>query len=260
MSGCTQYEFATPKENALYYSIDSRLDNISFADSATVLVLKDAVCEQGYAYALNSSNIVKISLSEFDVVQTNTLSGDYVAIDKTTLYTLPYRNQDAIEVESGTHVTLVSDVANYANNVWVLVEYDSKTYFVKRAQLEEYVEIAPEQEEEKKVYGKANADRVGGLVNIYSLANTSSDVIYEIVDGSKVEVLEELDGFYLVSIDEYVGYIQKDQLKIDGLTTVQIVAIILAIIVALAGTAIFASIYLTKKNSEEKEKSGRFIR
>lgn len=260
VSGCTQYEFATPKENALYYSIDSRLDNISFADSATLLVLKDAVCEQGYAYALNSSNIVKISLSEFDVVQTNTLSGDYVAIDKTTLYTLPYRNQDAIEVESGTHVTLVSDVANYANNVWVLVEYDSKTYFVKRAQLEEYVEIAPEQEEEKKVYGKANADRVGGLVNIYSLANTSSDVIYEIVDGSKVEVLEELDGFYLVSIDEYVGYIQKDQLKIDGLTTVQIVAIILAIIVALAGTAIFASIYLTKKNSEEKEKSGRFIR
>lgn len=261
-STCTQYEFAMPKENALYYSIDGRRDNTSFADNATLLVLKDVDCEDGYAFALNSDTVVKIALNEFETLQTNTLSGDYVTTDTTTLYTLPYRNSDAIQLDKDTHVTLISDVADYDNNVWVMVEYNEKTYFAKRALLQEYIEITPNEEEDNKVYGKANADRVGGMVNIYSSADVNSEVIYEIVDGSKVEVLEELDGFYLVSIDEYVGYIQKDQLKIDGLTTVQIVAIILAIIVALAGSAIFASIYLTKKNNEEKdkEKSGRFIR
>lgn len=261
-STCTQYEFAMPKENALYYSVDGRKDNTSFADNATLLVLKDVDCEDGYAFALNSDTVVKIALNEFETLQTNTLSGDYVTTDTTTLYTLPYRNSDAIQLDKDTHVTLISDVADYDNNVWVMVEYNEKTYFAKRALLQEYIEITPNEEEDNKVYGKANADRVGGMVNIYSSADVNSEVIYEIVDGSKVEVLEELDGFYLVSIDEYVGYIQKDQLKIDGLTTVQIVAIILAIIVALAGSAIFASIYLTKKNNEEKdkEKSGRFIR
>lgn len=261
-SACTQYEFAMPKENALYYSIDGRRDNTSFADNATLLVLKDVDCEEGYAFALNSDTVVKIALNEFETAQTNTLSGDYVTTDTTTLYTLPYRNSDAIQLDKDIHVTLISDVADYDNNVWVMVEYNEKTYFAKRALLQEYIEIAPDEEEDNKVYGKANADRVGGMVNIYSSTDVNSEVIYEIVDGSKVEVLEELDGFYLVSVDEYVGYIQKEQLKIDSLTTVQIVAIILAIIVALAGSAIFASIYLTKKNNEEKdkEKSGRFIR
>lgn len=260
INSCSQYEFMLPKENALYYSIDDRCDNTSFADSATLLVLNDVDCEDGYAYALNSNAIVKIALSEVETIQTTTLSGNYVTIDKCTLYSLPYRNSDIVEVNEGEHVTLISDVANYDSNIWVLVEYDSKTYFAKKALLEEYIEIIPDKEEEKKIYGKANADRVGGMVCIYSAQDIESEVIYEIVDGSKVEVLEEFEGFYLVSIDEYVGYIQKDQLKIEGLTTVQIVAIILSIIVALAGIAIFASISLTKKNNDEKEKSERFTR
>lgn len=260
ISSCTQYEFTLPKQNALYYSIDGRCDNKTFADNTTLLLLKDVQCEDGYAYALNSNTIVKISLSEFDTAQTTTLSGDYVTTEQATLYTLPYQNADTMSVEADTHITLISDVAGYDNNVWVLAEYESKTYFVKKALLQEYVEPIPEVKEDDKVYGKANADRVGGMVSIYTSADIESDVVYEIVDGSRVEVLDEVDDFYLVTIDEYVGYIQKDQLKIEGLTTVQIVAIILSIIVALAGIAIFASIYLTKKNNEEKEKSGKFIR
>lgn len=69
-----------------------------------------------------------------------------------------------------------------------------------------------------------------------------------------MEVLETLDDFYLVSYDGKLGYIQKSQLKIGTLTTVQIVAIVLSIIVAIAGAAIFASVYMTRKNADAKKK------
>ena len=65
----------------------------------------------------------------------------------------------------------------------------------------------------------------------------------------------EYDNFYLVTFDGKVGYIEKEHLKINGLTTVQIVAIVLAIIVALAGSAIFASTYLTRKNGDKDKKA-----
>ena len=93
---------------------------------------------------------------------------------------------------------------------------------------------------------------------MYALADANSDVIAQIVDGSKVEVLETLDDFYLVSFDGKVGYIRKSELKIDGLTTVQIVAIVLSIVVAIAGSAIFASIYITRKKSENKKDEDKF--
>lgn len=126
-----------------------------------------------------------------------------------------------------------------------------KTYFVKSSDIEEYTVIVPEKD---KVYGKANADRIGGLVNVYASPDKNSQLVTQIVDGSKVEVLEVLDAFYLVRFDDFVGYVEKEHIKIDGLTTVQIVAIVLAIIVALAGSAIFASIYLTRKNGNKEKK------
>lgn len=256
ISSNAEFEFVTPKENALYYSIDNRCDNTCFADDATLLVLCDVACEDGYVYALNKDTLVKIDKTQFDMAETTTLSGEYVTTEQTTLYTIPY-GESKIDIDVDTHLTIISDVANYDDNIWVLATYEGKTYFVKRAVLTEYIEIIPEKD---KVYGKANADRVGGVISVYTSPDTNGEVLCEIVDGSKVEVLEELDDFYLVTFDGKVGYVIKEQLKIEGLTTVQIVAIILSVIVALAGITIFASIHLTKKNNDEKEKSGKFIR
>lgn len=95
---------------------------------------------------------------------------------------------------------------------------------------------------------------------MYALADANSDVIAQIVDGSKVEVLETLDDFYLVSFDGKMGYIRKSELKTDGLTTVQIVAIVLSIVVAIAGSAIFASVYITRKKPKTKRTRTNFKR
>ena len=70
-------------------------------------------------------------------------------------------------------------------------------------------------------------------------------------------MLDTVGDFYLVNFEGTIGYVEKAYIKINGLTTVQIVAIVLAIIVALAGTAIFASIYLTRKNAENKKNENK---
>ena len=248
------YYFATANDDALNYSADGRIENISAASVDTYLVL-DSVIEgdetENYRYAYVGKKLVKIIKSDFNRVETTLLSGDYVAVQDTTLYSLPYLESSSAPLKEGEIVTRISDTAGYDNSQWTIVQKDEKTYFVKSSDIEEYTVIVPEKD---KVYGKANADRIGGLVNVYASPDKNSQLVTQIVDGSKVEVLEVLDAFYLVKFDDFVGYVEKEHIKIDGLTTVQIVAIVLAIIVALAGSAIFASIYLTRKNGDKEKK------
>lgn len=249
----SEYYFATALDGALEYSWDGRLENTQLASSDVYLVIDKAIegASENLRYALVGDKLAIISKDDFNKAETTALSGEYVAKEDVTLYALPYSQSGAIEIKSGEKVTRISDVAGYDNAKWTIVSYDENTYFVNSSAIEEYVEIVDEKD---KVYGKANADRVGGMVNVYAAADKNSEVILQIVDGSKVEVIQTLDDFYLISYDGKVGYIEKEHLKINGLTTVQIVAIVLAIIVALAGSAIFASIYLTRKNDEKEKK------
>ncbi len=249
----SEYYFATANDGALEYSWDGRLENTQLASSDVYLVIDKAIegANENLRYALVGDKLAIVSKDDFEKAETTALNGEYVAKEDVTLYALPYSQSGAIEIKSGEKVTRISDVAGYDNAKWTIVSYGENTYFVNSSAIEEYVEVVDEKD---KVYGKANADRVGGMVNVYAAADKNSEVIIQIVDGSKVEVLQTLDDFYLVSFDGKVGYIEKEHLKINGLTTVQIVAIVLAIIVALAGSAIFASIYLTRKNGEKEKK------
>lgn len=249
----SEYYFATADGGALEYSWDGRLENTQIASSDVYLVIDKAIegADENLRYALVGNKLAIVSKDDFTVVETTALSGEYVAKEDVTLYALPYSQNGAIEIKAGEKVARISDVAGYDNSKWTIVQYGENTYFVNSSAIEEYVEIVDEKD---KVYGRANADRVGGMVNVYAAADKNSEVILQIVDGSQVEVLETLDNFYLVTFDGKVGYIEKEHLKINGLTTVQIVAIVLAIIVALAGSAIFASIYLTRKNGDKDKK------
>lgn len=244
------YHFAKAKDGAMFFSIDGRIENVSLATNETIIVYDDTT-KDGKTLARVGERLISIDKSQFDSVECGALSGDYVTKGATSLFALPYVEDGKIALESGVRLTLKSDTAEYDSSVWVIATYQGQDYFVKRSDVAEYVEII---EEKDKVFGKANADRVGGLVNMYADPSTASEVIAQIVDGSKVEVLETLDNFYLVTYDGKLGYIQKSQLKIGTLTTVQIVAIVLSIIVAIAGAAIFASVYMTRKNADAKKK------
>ena len=144
-------------------------------------------------------------------------------------------------------MTFKHTTAGFDGGNWVVVEYNSKEYF---ANINDFTAYVAPVVEKGPVYGRAKGSRVGGIVNVYQTPEENSRVILEIADGAKVEILETLDNYYKVRVDDTVGYMAKDDVKLSGLTTVQIISIVLAILVLLAGSTVFAALYLTKKKSE----------
>ena len=246
------YSYMRPSsENAYVLPSTLRAESISLAPQDVVIVLQYEAAPQGLKLAFDGTSLTFIHENDFEVVETEALTGEYVAKEETVLYKMP-------NVESANNVTLASDehvvfkrtTAGFDGGIWVVVEYENAEYFAKRADFEEYVAPAPERKAE---YGRAKGTRVGGIVNVYASADAESEIILEIADGAKVEILETLDGFYKVKVDETVGYMRSEDVQLKGLTTVQIISIVLAVLVLLAGSTVFAAIYLTKKKEATKE-------
>jgi len=246
------YKFAKLKNPSFALPADGRVDGMYSAPTETLMMLDDADgLADGFRYALLDGNFFIVYESDFDEVATETSNGDYAANCDTFLYALPGVESTKIEIKQNTRFSLHADCADFENSVWWRVSYNESIYFVKAADCVEYIYIAPEVE---KLYGRAKANRVGGLVNIYDQASTDSEMLTQIVDGTKVEIIETLDDFYLVRHDATVGYMLRSEVKIGGLTTVQIIAITLAAFVAVSGICIFIVIEVTKKKEEQRQK------
>ncbi|MDE5601484.1 MAG: SH3 domain-containing protein, partial [Clostridia bacterium] len=254
------YYFAKLKEGVVSYTIpcDGRVDGITSAPKDTLIMLKNASgLGDGFRYALLDGNIFIVVENDFDNVQVAEVVGTYSAKCETTLYALPDIDEGKLTIAERTRFSAVSDCADYDGGVWMRVKYADKTYFVKSENCEKISDDPippnplPDEPTEKTLYGKAKATRGGGLVSVYSAASVESPALKQIVDGTDIEILEQLDEFYLVRTkDDVVGYMHKDDVKIGGLTNVQIIAIVLAIFVALTGICIFVVIEITKKKHD----------
>ena len=242
------YKHVSDEATAHTLPISQRHENLKMAGADTLLVFDYQDAPAGFELAYDGLNLFYISTTGFEEVQTEALSGEYVAKETTLLYIIPHKvSGQNVEIASGTHVVFKRTTAGFDGNIWVVVEYDNHEYFALKDEFFEYVAPVPER---KTNYGRAKGTRVGGIVYVYQSADETSAVILELADGAKVEILETLDDFYQVSIDGTIGYMRKDDVQLGGLTTVQIVSIILAVLVLLAGSTIFFAIYMTKKKSE----------
>ena len=72
--------------------------------------------------------------------------------------------------------------------------------------------------------GTTNVEATTAVVNVKSLylrekASTSSDMVDGLVKGQKLEVLEELDGWYKVKADGEIGYVSADYVDIEENTS-----------------------------------------
>ena len=105
--------------------------------------------------------------------------------------------------------------------------------------------------EVKKDYGRAKASRAGELVPLFSVADNTI-VVAEVTDGTRLEVVEQAGEYYKVIYNGTELLIRADQFKLEGLTTVQIIAIILSVVVVLAGGLIFMVTSLAKKKEENQ--------
>ena len=72
------------------------------------------------------------------------------------------------------------------------------------------------------------------------------------MDGKRIEILAEYADYYKIKYGDVTGYMRKSEVKVGGLTTVQIVAIVLSCAVLIAGTGIFISIHALKKRNDDE--------
>lgn len=271
----TPYRFVKQKEGADSYFIpadDGRADGIIPANSNVLLLLEGVgELDEGLSYAMDEDKLYIIPTEDFEDVQPTALEHKaFLFKSEGAIYSIPYFDGLSVSVSQGEQgFWTVSDCAGYDSNKWWIVRHNGKNYFVRPENLEEDlappVEDDPEQNdpkpdappEKKATFGRAKASRVGGTVNIYS-SISEDEVLTQIVDGKKVEILASLNGYYQVKFGDIIGFMRAKEVKIGGLTTVQIVAIVLSIVVLLAGTGIFFSIYsIKKRNDNEAEESNR---
>ena len=245
------FKKATNLSTAYILPFDKRKEGIGFATDETYIVFEGANAPDGYWLAYNAGHVFFVPQNAFENVATQALSGEYVATKETRLngFLPNWPHETDVVLQEGEHVNFVSTTAGYDGGAWVIVRYNNTEYFAKQGDFAEYVAPVPERKTE---YGRAKGSRVGGVVNVYQSADESSVVILEVADGTKLEILDEQGDFYQVKIGETIGYMRKGDVELGALTSVQIVAIVLAIAVLLAGTTIFAAIYLTKKKSENR--------
>lgn len=241
-------EFASVTADTYMFGQPDRFDTLSaLAAQTKVLVFKDASTVEGYTHIYSQGQFGYVETTALQAAEPTPVNEKYVLKAGAPLTAYPMC-ETTLAMSENVTLTLLDGAAGLDNNTWARVEYDGKTYFAKRADLEKYVEIVPEKE---KVYCRAVADRAGGVVNIYSLPDSTSDVVVEVVDGTRMEILEENGDYYYITVDGVSGYVLKNQVKLEGLTTVQIVSIVLAVLVMVAGSVIFAVTYYTRKKEKE---------
>lgn len=183
-----------------------------------------------------------------------TESSQNINIYKTTKDAEGYEDllSSPVSIPVGTELTsLYQQTVN--GTTYIKASYNGTEYFVDMTSLEIVKEIVIEEPEEpaepEKQFARIKSSRIGAKVDIYSAPSEDSPVILQLVDGKKVQILSEENGYCRISYEGNEGYILKSSLQFKGLTTIQTVAIILSVIVFLAGSVIAISFYWQKKKN-----------
>lgn len=242
------YTFAKTTADAFMLEQPERLDTMSIlAADTTALIFTDASTVDGYEYVYCNGKTGYVETSLLTAVTPVSVNKEYVLAASAPVCKYPSAELASAASEP-TRLIVIDDAAGLDGGKWMRVTTDGQVYFAQKSDLTEYVEVVPEKE---RVFGRAVADRAGGVVNAYILPDLSSAVAFETVDGTRLEILDESGDFYLVKVDEQTGYMLKSDVQLEGLTTVQIISIVLACAVVVTGTAVFIVTYYTRKKEKE---------
>lgn len=242
--------FAAFSRDTYLFDEPGRFDTMYSAPAGTVVLCYDGIsAQEGYTYVYFGGRTGYIENDALSPVSPSPMGGTYTLAAGTALRTHPAADE-TLTFESDALVTVTDDAAALDNGAWVRISYGGATYFAPADSVTEYVEPVPER---KQVFGRASADRAGGLVGIYSLPDSSSAPVLEVVDGTRMEILDESGEYWLVSVEGTVGYAAKSDVELEGLTTVQIVSIVLCCAVAVTGVVIFVITWQARKKEKEKE-------
>lgn len=221
--------------------------SVAVPAGTTVLVFDDVPASGGYVCAYADGKLGYVpgdALAEVDPVRVN---GAYDLDSGTPLHSYPHLGA-AARTQSVLRLDGFDDAAGLDGGVWARVEIDGKTHFVPRSALHEYIVVVPEPE---RVFGRAVGERIGGIVQLFAAPSDSAPIVTEIVDGTRLEVLEDAGDWWYVAVDGVHGYALKSEVELEGLTPVQIAAIVIAVLVTAIAAGIAVISYQTRKKQKE---------
>lgn len=241
--------FAVLSADGHIFAEPSRFDTMSPVSAGTVVLCYNGISSwEGYTYVYAGGKTGYVETSSLTPVSPTAIGSAYTLHAGSALYKHPA--SDAITAENDVILTVTDDAAGLDDGTWVRVSLNGGTYFALASDLTPYTPPVPEREEK---FGRASSDRPGGLIGIYSLPDISSVTVTEAVDGTRMEIVGEEGDFWMVSFDGFTGYALKSEVELEGLTTVQIVSIVLCCAVAVTGAVIFVVIWQARKKEKEKE-------
>lgn len=251
--GAESLSFATVARDAFLFDEPSRFDTMTAVGTGTVVLCYDGISEwEGYRYVYFDGKTGYIDASALSAVSPTEIGVRYTLAAGAPVLAHPASDEPVTFAEEML-VTVTDDAALLDGGAWRRISYEGKQYFVSANDLTLYVEPEPEIPEPERTFGRASADRPGGLINLYVAPDRSSAVLAEVVDGTRMEIVGESGDFWLVGFEGGIGYAAKSEIELEGLTTVQIVSIVLCCAVLVTGGVVFVVIWQTRKKEKEKE-------
>lgn len=244
----TPSRFAYAANDAEMFTDLDRFDTVSSVPSGTtVLVFEGVSSVDGYVYAYANRAMGYIAESALTAIDPTVTHGVYDLAPETVLRAYPHLG-GVSSGNSAVRIERFDDAAGLDGGAWARVEIDGTVSYVPRSALAEYVVVVPERE---KVFGRAVGTRIGGIVELRSAPSESAGVISSVVDGTRMEILEEAGDWYYVLCENTYGYILKEEVELEGLTPVQIAAIVLAVVVFAVGVGVLVVSAQTRKKQKE---------
>ena len=215
------------------------------ADTTLVLLSNEPVGEFYYVYCDGPSYI---PVSKVTKVTIDTNEYDALALhSNTALYKYPILEDEFKLLTVGKEATfkVVTNVADFSweGSYWSQILYNGKVYYITRNN----VGLAPTDRVEDYGWAKLHSSVMGQKIKVYSLSDDKSGVIGEYADGTEVKLLAEIDSastFTRVQIGDDIGYVKTNELTTGGMTTAQIVILIL---ILLGGTASVTILVISRK-------------
>lgn len=129
---------------------------------------------------------------------------EYIIKDNVNVKILPsISSSDIANVEKGVTIKIIKKMNN-----WVCIELNSKTGWIPNVYLEEKASEQQETNAQPQDVIKTGYINVA-LANIRVEPNTTCEVLTTITKNKAVEIIEELDDWYKIKLDNNFGYISK---------------------------------------------------
>ncbi len=235
------------------YDFSQSYENTRVISENTYLYLLHNESVNGFYYVYYSGKVGFIPTSSVTPVSQDAFTQyDAFALLTTEIYKYPVK-ENAFklgELIKGTPFKVVGNASGYTtldsngkDIKWSEILYDGKIYYIERTKI-----ALPNLERPTDYgYAKLRASSVGKKVCVYALPDEASAILGEYTDGTEVKLLTEIDEastFTEIKIGDTVGYVKTQELTTSGLTTAQLVILIL---VLLGGAASLTILVVSRK-------------